>query len=198
MTDAQNHNIGSFGRKSARITWSGLLVALSLVLAACGGGRDEAEQQVVFESPPAPPTGCPNVSVLAGAESVTQFRPGGGTGPSNVTARGLIGDFVGECTYSENSVVVDLDLPIIGATGPAGGTTAAYEYFVAVLGPTNRLLGKEIFLTTIDFGDTGNGAVLEELEQVIPLPNGAATGNRYSILVGFQLTPQQLQYNRAL
>lgn len=198
MTDAHNDNIGSSGRKSARITRYGLLAALGLVLAACGGRGEETEQQVVFESPPAPPTGCPNVSVLAGAESVTQFGPGGGTSPSNVTARGLIGDFEGECTYSENSVVVELDLPIIGATGPAGGAAAAYEYFVAVLSPTNRVLGKEVFVTTVDFGDTGNGAVLEELEQVIPLPNGAATGNRYSILVGFQLTPQQLQYNRAL
>lgn len=198
MTDVQDRNIGLFGKKPARIMMCGLLAAIGLLLAACGGRGDEAEEVVVFESPPAPPTGCPNVSVLAGTETVTQFGAGGATTPSNVTARGLIGDFAGECTYSENAVVVALDLPIIGAVGPAGSGTAVYEYFVAVLGPTNRLLGKEVFVAAVNFDETGSGTILEELEQVIPLPNGAASGNRYSILVGFQLTPQQLRYNRSL
>lgn len=197
MTNAQDRNIGLFGKMPARIAMCGFLAVVGLALAACGGGG-ETEEVVVFESAPAPPTGCPNVSVLADTESVTQFRAGAGSSPSNVTARGLIGDFVGECTYSANAVVVALDLPIIGTIGPAGSGEAAYEYFVAVLGPTNRLLGKEVFVAAVDFDDTGSATIVEELEQVIPLPNGAASGSRYSILVGFQLTPQQLQFNRSL
>lgn len=198
MTNAQDRNIGSFGKKPARIAIRGILAAAALTLAACGGGEDE-EQVVVFESPTAPPTGCPNVSVLAGTETVTQFRSGAAASSSNVVARGLIGDYVGECTYSEFGVTVALDLPILGAIGPANTSqTAAYEYFVAVLSPTNRLLGKEVFVTAVTFDETGNGTILEELEQVIPLPDGAGSGNRYSILVGFQLSPQQLQYNRTL
>ena len=199
MTHAQDRNIGSFGKKPARIAIRGILLAAGLALAACGGGGNEEEQVVVFESQPAPPTGCPNVSVLADTETVTQFRGGTAATSSNVIARGLIGDFEGECTYSENAVVVALDLPILGTVGPANTSqSAVYEYFVAVMSPTNRLLGKEVFIAAVTFDETGNGTILEELEQVIPLPEGAATGNRYSVLVGFQLTAQQLQYNRAL
>ncbi|MEM7443583.1 MAG: hypothetical protein AAF414_09675 [Pseudomonadota bacterium] len=198
MTDVQDRNIGSLCKNPLRILMYGLLVAAGVALAACGGRGDDVEQEIIFESPPPPPTGCPNVSVLAGTETVTQFA-GGATGSSAaVIARGLIGDFVGECTYSENAVAVALDLPIIGSAGPASTGGAAYEYFVAVLSPTNRLLGKEIFVATIGFDASGSGTVVEILEQIIPLPDGAASGSRYSILVGFQLTPQQLRYNRAL
>ena len=58
------------------------------------------------------------------------------------------------------------------------------------------ILAKEIFTSIVPFPEGRSQAgVVEELEQIIPLPDRKA-GPNYEIIVGFQLTEEQLQQNR--
>jgi hypothetical protein len=65
-----------------------------------------------------------------------------------------------------------------------------------VTAPDQRVIAKQNFRTTLDFRDgrrrTGTS---EELVERIPLPPKTDAGD-YSIAVGFQLTPEQLEMNR--
>ena len=72
---------------------------------------------------------------------------------------------------------------------------AELEYFVAVTGPGDQILAKETFGTRLDFAGRNRIGVAEELAQRIPLPSDSDPGS-YAVLVGFQLTPEELADNR--
>jgi hypothetical protein len=161
-----------------------------LAAAACGGGETYDPLQA---------TGCPRVAIVADAAEVVEFRPGPGRDLTDVVARGVMGELGGACEYDSEAgtVTVEVQLPIVGERGPAAtGDDAAFRYFVAVADPARTILAKEVFDTSVAFeeGQTRAGTV-EELEQVIPIPSGAA-GAGYQVLIGFQLTPEQLDFNR--
>ena len=102
------------------------------------------------------------------------------------------------CLYRRSgpSVEVEVTLTMEVTKGPANVTgLAEFEYFVAVLNESQEIVGKEVFPTRFLF-PTGQLAVqvVEPLRQVIPLPTLEA-GEAYRILLGYQLSRQQLDDN---
>jgi len=68
---------------------------------------------------------------------------------------------------------------------------------VAVINPEGKILNKRVFDSEIVFQErSGFGRALEELQLTIPLEE-PILGPAHRILVGFQLTREQLEYNRA-
>ncbi|NBC95736.1 MAG: hypothetical protein GVY27_05200 [Deinococcus-Thermus bacterium] len=130
---------------------------------------------------------------------MTQFRPGGGRDLTDVVARAIVADYTGECTYrdSPDRVEVEMALALVAERGPAAeGGPVSVDYFVSVLDPEGRILNKRVFTAEMEFEDAGpRGGSLQQLRQEIPLP-GLGVGQAYGIVVGFQLTPEQLRYNR--
>lgn len=175
-------------RKVGGIVRIALPAMTALILAACA---DDDPLAAANEA-----TGCPQVQIVGDASEVTQFQ-GEGRDLTDVAMRGVILGFDGGCEYDDGGVTVDLLLDIAAARGPAGtGDVARFDYFVAITDPTGDFLAKEIFTTEIALqGAAARGGVREELEQQIPLDTPAA-GDEYNVLVGFQLTPDQLDYNR--
>jgi|HigsolmetaAR203D_1030402.scaffolds.fasta_scaffold00476_23 hypothetical protein len=181
---------GSFGRVRGAALPCAIGVAGLLGLAACG--TDDTAWN------PDDPQGCPSVRIVSDADRITQFRDGPGRDLTDVVARGVIADFSGECAYEGNTVTVDLDLVIGAEKGPAAaaGDPARFVYFVAVADPELNILNKREFDTEIAFeGASSRAAVMEELVQVIPLER-PVDGQYYQVLVGFQVSPEQLDYNR--
>ena len=81
--------------------------------------------------------------------------------------------------------------------GPAlQGNTAKYQYFVALAQPDDTLVSKAYFDTDVTFvpGQPRAGT-REELTPKIPLPKDA-NAKDWKIYLGFQLTPEQLNFNR--
>ncbi|NBC34458.1 MAG: hypothetical protein GVY13_17420 [Alphaproteobacteria bacterium] len=181
------------------------MLAFAVGLAGCGGnGEEEAAAAADDPPPPAPaerpapqPTGCPRVSILSDAAQMVVFRPGPGRDLTDVALRGVIAGFDGGCEYFDGYVQVAMRLSLAAEQGPAAtGDTAGFDYFIAIADPEGRVLSKEVFDTEVRFPPGGDqGGTVETLDYRIPLEEPAA-GRFYRVLVGFQLTPAQLEYNR--
>ena len=140
---------------------------------------------------------CPKVGILSEAAKVTLFRPGSGSGPSDVVAHAVVGDYRGSCTYDESGVTIDVSLALVAERGPAmTDAQIPLTYFAALSRPDNSISAKQVFPTAIDFpGAAPRAGSREDIQLHIPLPKGQ-DARTYRVLVGFQLTPDQLNYNR--
>lgn len=177
-----------------RLAAVALLGALSLGGCSSLFGPSEEEQAAAL----AAPARCPKVAVLREASEATQFRQGGGRDLTDVVSRAAVLDFRGGCRPGEGQVEVDFQLVLAAERGPAfDGRDAGYQYFVAVTDPDGQVLAKQVFDATLRFeeGQSRVGSV-EDLHQRIPVAQGRRAQD-YQVLVGFQLTPEQLEFNRS-
>jgi hypothetical protein len=159
-------------------------LALALLLSSCSWFRKE------------PPPACPRLGIVADTADLIRYRPGGGHDITDQLFSAQIGNVTGDCRVDKASANVDMKVSIVGERGAAlTAPQADVEYFVAVTGPGDQILAKETFRTRLDFAGRNRTGVAEELAQRIPLPEGSDPG-AYHILVGFQLTPEELADNR--
>ena len=162
-----------------------LMSALIPLLAACGSDRPKF----------APP--CPSVGIVGDAADLTVFR-GRGTDLTDMVVDGRITGLSGKCSapdfeHLRTVISVNLDL----ARGPAmQGRTADVTYFVSIA-KGDQILDKRDYTLQVAFDRNGSRLRLtgDEIDLDIPTP-GKVTGADYRILVGFQLTPDQLAFNR--
>jgi len=159
-------------------------LALALLLSSCSWFRKE------------PPAACPRLGIVGDAADLIRYRPGGGHDITDQLFTAQIRDVGGDCRVDKASANIDLKVSIVGERGAAlTAPQGDIEYFVAVTGPGDQILAKETFHTRLDFSGRNRVGVAEELTQRIPLPAGSDPG-AYHILVGFQLTPDELAENR--
>jgi hypothetical protein len=191
-----DRNIGTPVRKvrGALLVAAGLIGVLPLMAACSGNGGKGPEAQTAGDTPA---LACPKVTIPDETREVTQFRSGGAHDMTDVVSRAAVLKYDGGCEYGDKGVTVNLNLLLGAERGPAArDAQGAYQYFVAITGPAGRIIGKQRFDTTIGFSpNVGKGTSVEELVQQIPLAEGASAAG-YGILVGFQLTPEELAFNR--
>ena len=170
-----------------------MVTALSLLVSSCSGTVDTDIFSIFGSSKP--PLPCPQVEVLPGADTITIFREGQGRDLIDVRFEGVIAPVSGECQYvdDDTAVVVDLILRIGATKGPAATSqTEEFPFFVAIAERTGKIVAKKIFYSPIEIAEgRRRGAVQEEIEQRIPL-KGIKTGADYIIILGFQLTKEQM------
>ena len=175
---------------------AGLLAAALLTLAACGGDDEVEPPPTASEIEIIRPDlvfACPDVSVVADVAEIRRYD-GAVADPSRLVAQLTVGDFRGGCEYDDDGVTVALDLDFDAQRGPRyGGAPVPFDYFVAVVDGTDRILAKEVFATEVmvEPGST-RGQVTEQLAQRIPLDR-RALGPTYQILLGFQVSEAELQ-----
>lgn len=176
---------------------SGRLSALAVMaLAGCSNAK------------PAPMVAmsCPRASVLEEAAELTRFKPGAILQPENA-------DFVAEIVavtikcrppIDASSINSEVEMQIAAAKGLAGDAAAVkpgrggstVAYFVAILDRSQKILAKEVFEVSLGLSaEQTQATVNERLEPRIPLLPGQ-TGNDVQIMVGFQLSPDELAWNR--
>lgn len=163
--------------------WQILVVFVAFgALAACTGQAPQA---------------CPRASVPADVSTVTKFRDGPGRDLTDVVVEGEIVEIAATCRYDRRGVDVSLQVAIAGSRGPADRARAAsLDYFVALVDPQQNVVAKEIFRVQIAFPDNqARSGLVDEIEPRIPIAD-PARASEYQILVGFQLTPEELDWNR--
>jgi len=175
-----------------------VVLLMGLIVSACGVVDD------FFEPPPPPP--CPSVSILGNAERITQFRSGPGRDLIDITAEARMEDFIAQCFYEVDEetgvgqVLVELSMGITAARGAANvDGVADIPYFVTMTKLDKTVLTKKIFTITTLF--TGNRYRVSAYDEpvILSIPIEASqSGRDFLIYVGFQLTPDQLEYNLSL
>ncbi|HJS31798.1 MAG TPA: hypothetical protein VJ924_07385 [Alphaproteobacteria bacterium] len=153
------------------------------VLAACGSRE--------------PPPPCPTAVIVTDLASVTRFRDGPGRDVLDIRSQGEIFDVLVQCDYNRSGATVDLQVAIRAARGPADTERRTeFAYFVAIESPDGAIVAKEQFTATYEFRD--NRTTVGSVEELVPVIPGATrqTGARYRLLIGFQLTPEEIAWNQ--
>ena len=164
-------------------------LSAAVALSACASSFSTA-------SNPAP---CPGVGVLVGADRVIEFD--GAQDAENVAYSGEIIAVDGTCRYwdgrpIEQRVTVDLSF----GRGPKGRADEhEFAYFIAVTRTDLEVIHKETFPVKVKFGD--RRAVVDITEKinniVIPRANETISGANFEVLVGFEMSSEQLAFNRS-
>ncbi|MCP5432112.1 MAG: hypothetical protein H6923_02460 [Alphaproteobacteria bacterium] len=158
--------------------------AAALALAGCGSDPK--------------PGACPRAGILSDAANLVRFS-GTGRGPEDVLYRGEITNVALDCSPHSDVVKGELTLTVRLALGPRATMRAeTVRYFVAVTEGDARVLAKESFELPVSF--TAGEAVATASDTVenvrIPLAPGRR-GGAYEIVVGFELSPDEVAFNRA-
>jgi len=146
---------------------------------------------------------CPEVAVRSDLRHLVEFyddsRPTDATKVSEINILGV----QNTCRVEKDMLVMQIDLTLQGKTGPKARVkpsdkpSFAYPYFVAVTDANGTVLSKEIFAAPVAYGANQNEfSKVESIFQNMPFPD-AASGQIYNVIVGFQLTAEQLAYNQA-
>ncbi len=146
---------------------------------------------------PNSPKPCPNVALLNDAAKMTRYRDGPGRDLTDVLFEARVQDVKWGCKYADGRVRVEAMIDIVAQRGPAfGGANAQVPFFVAVIDGAQNIIAKKNFDSEIEFRDGRRRAgVREEIDQTVFLQEGEH-GPEYEIIVGLQVTEQQLQQNR--
>lgn len=146
---------------------------------------------------------CPGVSLRPDLRRLVEFYD-----PSKPVETGKISEISIDavrnvCRIENAQLVMQIDFSLSGKTGPKARVkpsdkpSFAYPYFVAVTDPQGNVLSKEIFAASVAYtADQKEIKQTESIFQNMPFPD-SSIGQSYTVVVGFQLTPEQLAYNQA-
>jgi hypothetical protein len=172
------------GPATAKASFAGLAgIGLLCLLAACSGKKEARA--------------CPKVEVVGDLSRLVQFGDGPGRDPTDVLYAARVADVKSGCVYDKRGVTVDMVVSIVAERGRAGAKLkgADIAYFIAITDGKQSIVEKKIFNSRLDFtNDTAQ--IDDELDQVIPLPSILASADDHTIIVGFQLTPEQINFNQ--
>jgi hypothetical protein len=146
---------------------------------------------------------CPRVAVLSDAGSLTRFRPGPGRDILDIDFQAEIGDLVAACQFSgekDDRRLVVQTAPVFVVSRGAANTDrkAAFTYFVSVI-RTDEILTKELFEASAEFAGNRSRVIVQDdqdpvtIEMSLPYRDAEY---EYQILIGFQLTQEELEYNQ--
>jgi hypothetical protein len=166
-----------------------LAAALSSVATLTGCGH------LPFSQSDESAAACPAAVVLKPLAQTAVFNNTGmGMRPTDVMYYGILSEIDAKCATSGDTLQASLDVIIAAERGPATkGDSVDLTYFIAVLGPSDQLLGKKSYGVRIAVPqDAKRAGVTDHIEAQIPL-GGQAPGS-LRIVAGFQQTPQDVDF----
>jgi hypothetical protein len=144
---------------------------------------------------------CPGMTALLDAYMAATFKPGAPPLPTNALYTVEIVNVKGNCTFDKQGKSSESNLEVtFGATRAQPGDAAQYTvpYFVAVTQDEN-VITKTLRHVTFGFAAGVKTATFEEdVDDVSLVTDGEKKPYDYQILVGLQLTKEQLDYNRSI
>lgn len=175
-----------FVTKLRRILHPALAASLPLIVAACS-----TNPFLVTE------VNCPAVSVVANTGTLSFFE-GEERNAGDLTMNASISGVDTSCRQGEEGTELIVRFNIIGTRGPAmgeGARSIPLNYFVVLMRDNYQITGKQVYDVSLNFqaGETTAGS-RETIRQVFD-DISVARRYDYELLVGFQLTSDQLAYN---
>ncbi|MEE2662286.1 MAG: hypothetical protein VYB39_04595 [Pseudomonadota bacterium] len=163
--------------------------AIGFSMAACG----VLEKSVTYP--------CANVLMLQDGKKLVKFKTGSRRDITDILFEAEILNFEGSCKYEKRArkweTQIDLIVRFLVRRDNATKSEATeFKYFVAITSPKGRMEGKSIFPVIGTFKEKRSILVYEDsIDLRIPLDN-PTEGATLKVLLGFQLSPEELQYNR--
>lgn len=148
---------------------------------------------------------CPRVSAMTELARVTQFADDTNTDSKTILSETVLTKLDTSCIVTENAINLDIMLNFMSNLGAAGLRQAQVEasythpYFIAVVSPQGKIIAKDVFALAPVFSSGQKQVVSSErLQQTIPLTDTAVAPGQYQVMIGFQLSEAELNYNRSL
>lgn len=145
---------------------------------------------------------CPEVRIVSDLNQVHQFVDAAKPSPAQAISTIRMTDVQNQCSVADNNMVLDLTLAFDGIAGPKARAkpsdkpSFAYPYFIAITNNQGSIVAKEIFAVTMAYEKGKNERTYSEtIRQMIPANESL---KNYKVLIGFQLSEQELAYNRTL
>ncbi|MGE3142683.1 MAG: Tat pathway signal sequence domain protein [Hyphomonadaceae bacterium] len=210
-------------KKALKMLAAGVLAAgLAVGLAACGGGgprtvevdpegvnrpsdgqhdRNPSWLERLMGQDPRPNAGpCPLMGVLYDNARLVEFSQPGQERYANIAFTGEVEGVRGLCRYvGSDPIRMAMEINMAFGRGPAAqADRRTYRYWVAVTRGGQVPIAKQYFDVDVQF--PAGQSVVRRAERVdnivIPRANDTISGVNFEILVGLELTPEQLQFNR--
>lgn len=144
---------------------------------------------------------CPDAAILANTAILPAFDPAKGADPSGVAYNVTVTDVRTRCDYRKTKNDFDANVQVkFKATRPPGGEEAHYRvpYFVAVT-TGGDIIDKQIHWLEFEFDKTQSVATAEQFVDDIHVDVAKQKHSyEYHLLVGFQLTQAQIDYNKKM
>ena len=142
---------------------------------------------------------CPYVKVLYDAARYVELKDNKETA-SAVGYTGEIEGLSSGCAYkSADPIKVQVELLFGLGKGPtAGSSQHTYRYWVAVTDRNQEVINKEYFNLPVTFAPGQDRAMITDKIQGIVIPRTKATvsGANFEVLIGFDVTPEMVAFNR--
>jgi len=172
------------------------LSVAALALAGCSTVRD------TLSEPDPNPGPCPNALALYDAHRLVEMN-GDNAVYDNVGFTGEILNVASTCRYTDRNadpIEMEMGVRMAFGRGPAAqGASKTYKMFVAVTRTDRAVIDRQVFPISVTF-EPGQDRVevIEEFNSIeLPRASASTSGANYEILVGFELTDEQLEFNRS-
>ena len=143
-----------------------------------------------------PARACPAVAMVADTDVLTRFAPGAVADAGSILAEATLFGINSACRAGDERAVVDIAFQIDATRGLGAGIAAIdLPFFIAVIDAGGTILAKEVFVSRLTFDESGAATEVERLVEDIPLGAGQRPVD-FQVLVGFQLTADELRHNQ--
>jgi hypothetical protein len=125
------------------------------------------------------------------------FGPGGHDA-KDVLVGGRIYEIDTKCLHEKVGLIINTEITFYGERASNDLPDTTFPYFVALIDPAGKVMQEDAFKAPMNFvpGERYRRTPVERISVHLPLKN-TADGGAYTVLVGFQLTPDQLAFNRS-
>ena len=169
------------------------VLAAGLLLAACGSNPVTRAFDTRQNAGP-----CPPVAILYDASRIVEIE-GDAPNYTNITYTGEMTDVELFCRYvGEQPLRAEVEIDFAFGKGPKGTSNRhSYTYWVAVTRRSSKVLAKQYFTVDANFSGgavDGRQEVIQDI--IIPRADETISGANFEVVVGFELTEEQLTFNR--
>lgn len=142
---------------------------------------------------------CPVPAILADTATVTVMRPGTTPDLANELFTVRLVDAESDCTLNQRSGLIraSLDLTFIATRAPTRDAATYSVPFFVLAHENAKLYSKRIYQLKFTFAPGASTATIKQSpdDTQFQLEAGKMPWN-YQLLSGFQLTPEQIEYNK--
>ncbi len=138
---------------------------------------------------------CPATAVMAGTSVLTKFK-GDNRNVEDVMYNATISHVERKCVQDENGVTATVTFLLMVQRGPAfEGNEVKVPYFAALMRDNNLITAKRNFETDVRFDSNDSSA--GTAETIVQHFKDLDTARRYDyeLLIGFQLSADEVTYN---